>query len=62
MSDEMSTRDRVLRIIIGVIVTSTGLFMFWYLNMWPGLIVAMLGIIPLSTGLLGSCPTIPMSG
>jgi hypothetical protein len=62
MSDEMSTRDRVLRIIIGVIVTSIGLFMFWYMNMWPGLIVAMLGIIPLSTGLLGSCPTIPMSG
>jgi hypothetical protein len=62
MSDEMSTRDRVLRIIIGVIVTSIGLFMFWYLNMWPGIIVAMLGVIPLSTGLLGSCPTIPMSG
>lgn len=58
----MSTRDRVLRILIGVIVTSIGLFMFWYLNMWPGIIVAMLGIIPLSTGLLGSCPTIPMSG
>ncbi len=58
----MSARDRALRIIIGVVVTAIGIFMFLYLNMWPGIIVAMLGIIPLSTGLLGSCPSIPMAG
>ncbi len=62
MSDEMSARDRVIRIIIGSIVTAIGIFMFLYLNMWPGLVVAMLGIIPLSTGLLGSCPSIPLAG
>lgn len=62
MSDDMSARDRVLRIIIGLVVTAIGIFMFLYLNMWPGIIVAMLGIIPLSTGLLGSCPTVPLAG
>jgi len=62
MSGEMSARDRTLRITIGLIVTAIGVFMFLHLNMWPGLIVAMLGIIPLSTGLLGSCPSIPMTG
>ncbi len=61
MTDDMSARDRVLRVTVGLIVIAVGVFMFWYLNMWPGLVVIALGIIPLSTGLLGSCPTIPLA-
>jgi hypothetical protein len=37
-----------------------GLFMFAVLDLWYGLVVMALGFIPLSTGLLGACPTIPL--
>jgi uncharacterized membrane protein len=60
MSYKINAADRVYRIVVGLVVIVIGLFMFFSLNMWPGLVVIALGIIPLSTGLLGSCPTIPV--
>ncbi len=62
MAYKINAADRMYRIVVGLIVIVIGLFMFFPLNMWPGLVVIMLGIIPLATGLLGSCPTYPLMG
>ncbi len=62
MAYKIEAADRVYRIVVGLIVIVIGLFIFFPLNMWWGLIVIMLGIIPLSSGLLGSCPSYPLMG
>jgi uncharacterized membrane protein len=60
MEYKINAANRAYRIVVGIIAIVIGLFMFVSLNMWPGLVVIALGIIPLSTGLLGSCPSIPL--
>lgn len=62
MAYNINASERAYRVVIGLMVIVVGMFMFFSLNMWPGLVVMALGIIPLSTGLLGSCPTIPLMG
>ncbi len=62
MAYKIDAADRVYRIVVGLIVIVIGLFIFFPLGMWWGLVVIMLGIIPLATGLLGSCPTYPLMG
>lgn len=56
----MTGSERAYRIVIGLMVIILGLFMFAVLDLWYGLVVMALGFIPLSTGLLGACPTIPL--
>ncbi|MGE5403234.1 MAG: DUF2892 domain-containing protein [Candidatus Doudnabacteria bacterium] len=60
MAYEISTADRIYRIVVGVIVIAIGLIMAFSLDMWPGYLVIAIGVIPLATGLLGTCPTYSM--
>jgi Inner membrane protein YgaP-like, transmembrane domain len=60
MSYTLEASERAYRIVVGLIVIVVGLFMFISLNLWYGLAVMALGFIPLSSGLLGACPTIPL--
>ncbi|MFT3835373.1 MAG: DUF2892 domain-containing protein [Myxococcaceae bacterium] len=50
-----STADRVIRVVIGLAVTS--LFFVGPHSAW-----ALLGLIPLMTGVLGSCPLYTLFG
>ena len=49
--------DRIVRIIVGVALVPIGLFLLggWQGNS-TGILVAVLALIPLVTGLIGSCP------
>jgi len=49
--------DRIVRIIVGVALVPIGLFLQggWQGNS-TGILVAVLALIPLVTGLIGSCP------
>ncbi|HTY66589.1 MAG TPA: DUF2892 domain-containing protein [Alphaproteobacteria bacterium] len=51
MRENIGTRDRVLRVVIGLAVLST---VFWVEGSirWFGLI----GLVPLGTALFGTCP------
>ena len=45
--------DRVLRIVLGIAMAAIGLFV---LKGTTGTVVAIVGLIPLATGLVGFCP------
>jgi hypothetical protein len=62
MAYKIEAAERVYRIVVGLMAIAIGLFIFFPLGMWWGIVVVMLGIIPLASGLLGSCPTIPLVG
>jgi hypothetical protein len=62
MDYKFEPTERVYGIVIGLIMVVIGLFIFFYLEMWWGLVVILLGIIPLASGLIGCCPTIPTMG
>jgi len=48
----LGTLDRTLRVILGVVLISYGLFTMGTL----GIVLAVVGLVPLATGLMGSCP------
>jgi len=62
MAYKIDTAERVFRIVVGLIVIVIGLFVFFPLNMRWGLVVIMLGIIPLSSGIAWRLPHIPLDG
>ncbi len=62
MAYKIEAAERVYRIVVGLIVIVIGLFLFFPLNMWWGIVIIALGIVPLSSGLIGCCPTIPTMG
>ena len=51
MRENVGTRDRIVRVMVGVVVLST---LFWVDGSirWFGLI----GLVPLGTALFGNCP------
>ena len=55
MSRNEGTNDRVLRVILGLVLLS---LVFIGPQTWWGLI----GLVPLVTGLMGSCPVYSMLG
>jgi hypothetical protein len=62
MKKNEGTTDRVLRVIIGV-----GLLSYYFMSFhgqgWGGIhALALLGIIPLVTGLIGTCPIYSLLG
>jgi uncharacterized membrane protein len=48
----LGTPDRTLRVILGVALISYGIFA---MGTW-GVILAVVGLVPLATGVMGSCP------
>ncbi len=62
MAYKIKAADRVYRIVVGLIVIVIGLFLFFPLGRWWGIVIIALGTIPLSSGLIGCCPTIPTMG
>jgi hypothetical protein len=48
----LGTLDRTLRVILGVVLISYGVFTMGTL----GILLAVVGIVPLATDLMGSCP------
>jgi len=62
MAYKMEAAERVYRVVVGLVVIVIGLFIFFPLGMWWGIVVMMLGTIPLASGLLGACPTYPLMG
>ncbi len=57
MHENIGTRDRLLRVVVGVALVST---LFWVEGSirWFGLI----GLIPLGTALFGNCPVYTLLG
>ena len=55
MSRYEGTIERVLRVIVGLVLLS---FVFVGPQTWSGLI----GLVPLATGLMGSCPVYSILG
>ncbi|AGZ81880.1 DUF2892 domain-containing protein [Campylobacter fetus] len=51
----MCKTERILRIILGLIILAVG--WFFYSSLW-----ALIGLIPLITGLVGFCPIYRMIG
>jgi len=49
MQQNMGGTDQILRIVVGLILIATGIF---YQSFWGAV-----GLIPLATALLGSCPS-----
>lgn len=62
MAYKIEAAERVYRVVVGLMAIVTGLFIFFPLGMWWGIVVVMFGIIPMASGLLGACPTIPLAG
>lgn len=54
MKKNVGSIDKTVRIILGVIIFGAGI----YFQSWWGLI----GIIPLMTGMMGSCPIFQVMG
>lgn len=48
----LGTLDRTLRVIFGVALISYGVFTMGTL----GVVLAVVGLVPLATGLIGNCP------
>ncbi len=48
----LGTLDRTVRVILGVALISCGIFSMGTL----GVVLAVVGLVPLATGLMGSCP------
>jgi hypothetical protein len=53
MKSNMSNIDRVLRVVIGIAMVVVG---FAVLEGTAGIVVGIIGVIPLLTGLTGWCP------
>jgi len=53
MKSNMGNADRVLRVIVGIVLVVVG---FAVLNGTVGIVVGVIGLIPLATGLIGWCP------
>ncbi len=48
----LGTLDRTFRITLGVVLISYGIFSMGTL----GIVLGVVGLVPLATGLMGSCP------
>jgi len=53
MKGNMGSVDRVLRVLVGIVLVVVG---FAVLNGTAGIVVGVIGLIPLATGLIGWCP------
>jgi len=53
MKSNMGNADRVLKVIVGIVLVVVG---FAVLNGTVGIVVGVIGLIPLATGLIGWCP------
>lgn len=53
MKSNVGIIDRVLRVLAGIVLLVVG---FAVLNGTAGLVVGVIGLIPLATGLIGWCP------
>lgn len=53
MKSNMGNVDRVLRVVVGIVLVVVG---FAVLNGTAGIVVGVIGLVPLATGLIGWCP------
>ena len=60
MTINVGTIDRVLRVIVGLALIAFALGLFWPATGWNW--VGWIGIIPLATGAVGSCPLYSVLG
>ncbi len=51
--------DRIIRVIVGLILIAVG---FWAMGGTAGIIVGIIGFVPLLTGILGYCPAYGLFG
>lgn len=57
-----STNGRIVRIVAGVILIVVGLLVVGPSSFWPGLVLAIIGVVPLLAGLLDVCVFAPLFG
>ncbi|MBT3921905.1 MAG: DUF2892 domain-containing protein [Nitrospina sp.] len=58
MTCNIGKADRILRVALGVVLVITGIVT----SGSPGVIMGIVGLIPLGTGLMGNCPAYTLFG
>ncbi|HFD38931.1 MAG TPA: DUF2892 domain-containing protein [Anaerolineae bacterium] len=53
MKSNESQVDRIIRVILGIVLIAVG---FFFIKGTVGVIIGVIGLIPLITGLIGFCP------
>ncbi len=51
--------DRIIRVIVGLVLIAVG---FWFMGGTAGIIVGIIGFVPLLTGIIGYCPAYGLFG
>lgn len=53
MEKNMGTLDRTIRLMVGLLLIPTGLVL---LEGWLGIVIAVVGLVPIATSVTGVCP------
>ncbi len=59
MKPNESNVERIIRVIAGLVLIAVG---FWFIGGTVGIIVGIIGFVPLLTGIIGYCPAYGLLG